>query len=920
MRKILIFIIASVLMAVAMPTTHVMAQCVESFDFLTGTHGWVAGTADYARWTLGEGWRRGGPNLRIYISATLGYEVTYLKLTFNQAQAGTAVIAGSPSTTFPGKSGTVWELTGFSRPTGGVAVNIYNPAASNTVPTTLRLIKIEVNCDDTPPEEPTELTRPLQPMDRLFAAHSIQTGTITGTVNLANNAVIFGAESGSMVSAVIDGTVTEIEPLTPSLCYELFDPATEPILGDSDGAANGCRVTLVAAFNSSGNYVELFSPTNNPPPAYVIHILGDDGREYLQIATDVDEYVYEGQSVIAGCWLGRALSLANQTASTNTIAAIVSLYAPITGVLIQVFGQNTQPFEALTAVWVFGPSSYVDAFDEFVLEPSDSAPCNTPEGYEGCMGDTRLEDPSAWQSSNGVSWTDPGALLPTNAFISATYNLDGDRDPVAIIGAVAVPLGTLSVSFGTTNSPTNSVLGTTEIEVAAGDPDEGEFFTLKITNVNNTPIRLDFVCVVHDEARGGGPAPRPPVTTTTICYLIDHSFENGLTSWEASEDVEEDDGAARLPDDETIEQELELTAGTYTLRVITEVWGTAAYSPDDENITGGITIEYAYPATSFVSMGTKTWAAYTHRTQTFTAEIVIASDEDGTFTLRPNIASAPTGVLGVAITSACLTKAGEVDGGPGDGLITPTCGTIATPTLSATQPGTWTTWLWAQLNKFYRCELIKVLNQILTVMTNFFRTSLWQVRWSQAAVIRFGNFTSTGLYWLNGHLHNIAVGRVYQIEGSEFESYGDLGDVLLGGLSSIIEVFVDLLQRVIDFIFYLLSLVFQIAFAIVMALIQLAVVLIGLIIGMLGQFFDLINALFFAWNNSTASPVAGLPMCAVEPKEAPVCIILWTLENTIFSGRGFLFIPFMIAYGSAELLLWAIAKFSKSAKDSAEAG
>lgn len=770
------------------------------------------------------------------------------------------------------------------------------------------------------PSEETQLTRPLQPTDRLFAIQSIQ-DNIAIVETLANEATIFGAKKDALVSAVIDGVVTQIEPLTPGLCATLFTPAVDPNVLDAAAAHDNCRVTLVGDVFGAGDYVHLFSPVNNPPPAFAIHILGDDGREYIQIATHVDEYVYEGQSVTAGCWLGRALSLPNSEGVAGTVGTIVGLFNGIAGAAIQIFGQNQQPFEALTAVWTLAGPVWTDSFEEFVLEPSDSAPCNTPEGYEGCLGDSQLLDPSQWQSSNSVSWTDPGALLARNGYISAVYNLDLERNPVAIIGGYAMPLGNLALQFGTASDPVNYVLGAAEVEIAAGDPDAGEFFTLRIENTGDEPVRLDFVCVVHENARGGGPAAPPPITGVTVCYFTDSSFEAGLDEWEPDGDVEETTGSLLMPDDAAIEQEIALKAGTYSISVVTQVWATGAYTPDEDDLTGGIEIEYAYPASSFVSLGTKTWAAYVHRTQTFKGTLELASDEDGTFTFKAGVVSPPSGALGVQINSVCLTKEGEIPAGEDDGLITPTCGSIPTPALSATAPGTWSTWMWAHLNKFFRCELIKVINAIYTNMVQFFRTALWSIRWNQAAVVRFGNFTYSGFYWLNGHLHNIAVGRVYVVEGGTgYDQAGDIGDVILGGLKSVIDVFIDLLQRVIDFVFYFLSLVFQVALAIVVALIQLAVILVGLIIGGLGQFFDVVNAVFFAWNNSTAEPIAGLPMCAAEPKESPVCIFLWTLENTIFSGRGFLFIPFMVAYGSAELLLWTIAKATKNIQEAGKAG
>lgn len=783
-------------------------------------------------------------------------------------------------------------------------------------------------CEEIEPPE-GELTRPLQPADRLFAFQSAKEPIPDiPQPPLAHNAVIFAAQSNSLVSAVIGGTITEIETLDPQDCEDLFTPATDFDAFDGLDARDLCRVTLTAGPVGAGNYVHLFSQLNNPATAYLIHIDGDDGREYLQIATDVQNYAYEGQTVSAGCYLGKVLEIPGN--DTGTVSTIVGLFNSVAGALIQIFGEADQPFEALTAVWIrTGEDSYFDGWSEYTLDPSDSAPCNSPEGYEGCMGDSRLEDASQWQSSNGVSWLQPGAMMDSGSFIRATFNLDADREPKVIVGAFATPLSILAVTLGTNYDPINYVLGTASFEVEAGDPDSGDFYTVELKNTGQVPTRIDFICVIHnDQEPTEIPRDRLPpdidqAPGTRICYFKDSSFEGGLDEWDQTGDVEEDDGVLLLPDDATIEQDLKLKAGTYTLKVIARVWSTGAYSPDDDDDSNGIEIEYAYPGSTFVTVGgMKSWGAYAVKgVLTLSATIVVASDEDGPFTLRANVVLPPTGVLGAQLTSACLTKEGDVEGGDGDGLIEPTCGAIPTPTLSATAPGTWFTWLWAQSNKFFRCELIKVINAMHSTMTRFFNTILWTVRWTQASVMRAAAWANTTLYWLNGHLYNVAVGQIYTVEGGEgFDQSGDIGDVLLGGLKSVIDLFIDLLQRVIDFVFYLLNLVFVIALDIVVALIRIGVLAIGYIISLLGQFFDLINAMFFAWNNADAVAIAGVPQCAVEPKENTVCIMLWTLENTIFSGRGFLFIPFMIAYGSAELLLWAITHYSKTARDSAQGG
>src|SRR5262249_175788 len=153
------------------------------------------------------------------------------------------------------------------------------------------------------------------------------------------------------------------------------------------------------------------------------------------------------------------------------VGTIVGIFDSVLGALIQVFGHDDDPFEALTAVWVLSGSDYVDAWDEYTLDPSDSAPCNTTEGFRGCMGDSRVEDARQWESSNGVIWNQPGVLMAPGSYISAVYNLNADREPSVLVGAYSIPLGLLDLQLGDARDTNKNVLGPTTLELAAGDPD-----------------------------------------------------------------------------------------------------------------------------------------------------------------------------------------------------------------------------------------------------------------------------------------------------------------------------------------------------------------------------------------------------------------------------------------------------------------
>src|SRR5690606_21753888 len=84
------------------------------------------------------------------------------------------------------------------------------------------------------------------------------------------------------------------------------------------------------------------------------------------------------------------------------------------------------------------------------------------------------------------------------------------------------------------------------------------------------------------------------------------------------------------------------------------------------------------------------------------------------------------------------------------------------------------------------------------------------------------------------------------------------------------------------------------------------------IISGLNQAWAFFSEFIGAWNNTPAADLPYIPSCSINPQSNGMCVALWMLENTIFSGRGAIFIPLLTSWGYILLLLWGAKKLKKA--------
>ena len=102
-------------------------------------------------------------------------------------------------------------------------------------------------------------------------------------------------------------------------------------------------------------------------------------------------------------------------------------------------------------------------------------------------------------------------------------------------------------------------------------------------------------------------------------------------------------------------------------------------------------------------------------------------------------------------------------------------------------------------------------------------------------------------------------------------------------------------------------------------LINVILTIAGIALSVLGTLLDSANQAISkiadfvnAWNGAEPIPLAGLPTCQVNPKESSFCIVLWMLENTVFSGTGALLLYLLVFAASVEMLIWWLGRLQKT--------
>jgi hypothetical protein len=255
------------------------------------------------------------------------------------------------------------------------------------------------------------------------------------------------------------------------------------------------------------------------------------------------------------------------------------------------------------------------------------------------------------------------------------------------------------------------------------------------------------------------------------------------------------------------------------------------------------------------------------------------------------------------------------------------CNRVSTPTTD--DIGEWVFYHWQQLDRFFQCDLMIVLNRIFATAYATYEFVQWQTLYWQATAAVTANWVGkdfTG--WLGGHLSNVAYGRTTTIIQTGGGTCNDIGCIIsqlinllsdvinrvvgpiidaIGNVVFVIGDVVDILGEIVDVLLQLVTGAFSLLFAAVNGLLSLVFGLITVALNFFSNMVRLIESLAGAVNNATPRPIPGVPQCQLNPQSSAFCVILWVAENTVFSGIGALLIPLIIGVLAIRLFTWSIS-------------
>jgi hypothetical protein len=797
------------------------------------------------------------------------------------------------------------------------------------------------DCQEVP--EPPTLYKPVLQYDIKTAPNRLEllagyNTPLDYTTVPAPELTTFTVANGSGVSMhnPISGTVVSVRGLTTGDCsgfgldggrYYFPSPLLDVVTTEALRVALNLQCSflyedpfLVASMNP--NTIQLGDGIGND--LYYVELLGEDGNTYTSIVKNADSYLEEGLNIPGGCQMGTVPPASSLSFNLDFGGGSIASY------------ELEEGFGFIRGTDSAGAS--LDIVEGFTLEPNET-PCNQPSGYEVCLGDGGLQDQSAWNITSG-QFINGSVMLQPGGSMSTTVTLNPAQQPGLTVSARAVG-GEAPIIIQLGDGSGSGLLGVNWQEVAIS-PGAYTGSNVQVDNNGTVPVNVRYVCVQNTLDPQGTPIPPPtapppgeeqpppgsPVSDQVgqedirICTFLNNSFSDSNEHWTIGAGVEVPVGYGSLlvPSSGTFEQDIDIRAGDYTLTVLGSIWSYNTYSPDDSNTTGDITIEYdiggGYNAVQ--QYGYDDYASSANKV-IYEANLNFASDYDGPFSFRTTLTSPPTGVRGLEVLAVCLASDTTIASGGGsvvggyDGVFNEVCEVVPLPNDGGSI-GAWLGWHWQKLNNFFQCELMIFLKELYRAIVSFFEFIGWIFRyWIELINGFFQWLGSSVVPWLEGHFANMASGRTTLIT-NDGEQCNNLFCLLEGIGGVITELFPvgDLLDFIEDFFGPVMDLLINM----VGDLWGLAVQFINSLMGMLQAVVDLILngwrllfALLTAWQDATPVSIEGVPNCNIDPKGSGLCIFMWMLENTIFSGVGYNLLNMVIGYTWIVVIIWVIKKF-----------
>lgn len=919
----------------------------------------LTGTIIYAEMGINNGF--GGVNQGIVWRNTVA-DVTnaVTQLEEDTSAVGTTLI----STDFEGTPITI---------TDGLTIGVWNDVIAsvsftdiNTQITSLKLYgtgdepfpELENECEDPPP--PDNFIRPLTEFDEdnalqndnyaLYDSSGVEARALADTAGwqfgifnglwIGNQHTVQGWSDmpTAKVHAAADGQIVSVTRLTWEQCgisyfqYDVFEAESffyqlkteEPapcLVGflDPEDVENTSELEF-------WDYYYL-----DTRDMFVVTLRYTSEQRFVYLVKNADMYVVAGDQVSAGCVLGETTAVTSIPIQDDKFLEAVGIITSVTSLVPGSVGLVSAGINTAIGVLEYffpaqlpneTPRGYMNMsllgeddqgitlLESLTEWPTNESPCSETEGYRDCLADNprMMNDGFSWTPDGNVTWLNPGVVLDPNESVTTTLNLNAAEDyTVTFFGQSSggTP-GQARVYLGN-NSETVSVLqewNSESVEFAdIGNPNAGFFYTVGIQNTGDVPFEVNSICVTDGE----------PNIAPHSCYFNNYSFDVGVSGWTGSEGIELQDGSLLVPDDGTFSQNVSLEPETYILKVKAAYWYTGPLDPN--SILAAVSYKWPDTEVGYTDLqpapiegyaGVSSVAVWVEGT------IVVeeATDSEMEF-LISTFSSGDTDVLGLQIQEVCLTPEDGTWPGYEGGVPPPiqaTCSYISRPTSGDT--AAWLQWHWANLNKFFQCDLMVLLNRMYKVMRDTYTLIGWLGRYS----IGYANYASiwsgNNLFpWLNGHFRNMAIGQITTIEqGGQVSVW----DVLLALVNNIFGPIVGMMGQIIGLIIGLVTQAANLLFTVLTAIISIVLAILTQLFNLLNLGLQLLGTLITAFNTAAPEPIPGIPACGLNPQDGGICVFVWIVDNTIFSGPGAAIIPLLVAILSIHLILWVVGEFKRA--------
>lgn len=714
------------------------------------------------------------------------------------------------------------------------------------------------------------------------------------------------------VYAVADGTVTSISPVLPGDCFGIYN-----YLG-----TGRCMLQIIRDEEPFPvGVLDVYAFMISTESLYRVQVSFDNDRYIEYIVRDAPLYITEGQEISAGCIIGK-------TAGFQPVGPLGSDYTEVQVGEVNL-GFNTgssQGGAAFVSLFETTTGERTPLVNQLVVSVIPSNACNADPEFASCLGDPQFRHRNDWTSTGIVFWSD-GVTLKPNASISMVMNLSGLVAYSFTVQIERIGLGTgevtLRVGQTVEDFPLNVQLDDYTLGPATHVADAQGFYTIAIMNTGNTDFKVLSNCLTD-----GTPSQKP-----AICYFANYSFDQGDDEWTTTGGVGLgfQTGELFMPHMSTIAQNALLyPAGSsaYQYRVTVRATIFGASSPEaDTTSTVSFQWQYtdteawsdflspnstdSYPFAGFFGNRVNNITFFPNNEVLFEASVNVEEVSNALFKIRVDIDD--SGQMdfsgGVLIREVCIND--PFDNWPiggGSGLPFRELCTIVSPPDDQ-QIGSWIFYHWSNLDRFFQCDLMKLLNSMWQLMLELFEFIQWQMLYWQTYVINLNHWLGHGLFpWLAGHFDNIALGRSTTIiqESGGCDNFFCLLEALI---NQVLNPIIGLIQSVIDTLLNILTQAASVLFSLIIAFISLIFSMFNTVLNFFNTLISMVGYLVTGVANAEPVPLPGLPTCQLDPQQNGLCQALWGLENTVFADEGQIYIPLIVSIAVILLLKWAINEF-----------